>query len=728
MSAIGHGAQGSTLALFSEAAERMGYAPEVLFRGLPVSTRAPGERVDWSTCRELELRLAALCPAGADPWADLGVRTAERALPRWLRGVAFSLLAPATIFRLVRRVFDPFGYSFLTVEVARSPIGMVARCAFDGIAASDAWRGTVRAAVADLVPGVAVPFLEREGVVTAILPDDGWQTLPGRIAEAARRLRPRSSDELQAEIHALRGQVSALRVEGRASCEAARVARALTALAGGLVASEGAGVEAMAEALDAGVALLAFQDGALRVRHSAGLRPLDRRRLDTLLDPAAPEVRALAERRSIVTLCTADWLAVPVVRDGRAEGVLAVGRALPEAALREAAALVAARPAAPEGERADVVAALAEAEARAEALADALRARDHRDRALATVLTQEMAEALSLVQLPLYAAEDGDPAALADVRSGAERLGAAVRALLDLACAEGTAPAAPASTFDLGELAEDVVTTLRALASGRRVTLSCQREPARLMVNAHLPAVRRAVVHLVASALRATGAGDHVGVRVAAQAGQVALEIEGDAAIGGGEGLLRHVFRGVLRANGGSIEDSAARRGRVRLALPRHAGTEIPAPMVGVDDWIDLASSRPDTIATRDASVLLVSSRPAWLQAVAGLISRRCPVQVDDGGRAGELLASGRYRVLVLADGAGGAAGELAAAAHALTASVVVLSAAPEVERARARLELGADDVIGQPCAPEALLVRLEAAVRRATRATPGTGERAACG
>jgi heavy metal sensor kinase len=143
----------------------------------------------------------------------------------------------------------------------------------------------------------------------------------------------------------------------------------------------------------------------------------------------------------------------------------------------------------------------------------------HELRTPLTILTGEIEVALRSAGSP-----EEYRAVLASALEEVHRLSALVEDLLFLARSDAGALSPPRTPVDLGAVVEDALPALRALADGAGVRLEAPPGPA-VRVRGNQPMLFRAVFNLVENAIKYTGAGGTVEVRLSGDDGRAVVAV-----------------------------------------------------------------------------------------------------------------------------------------------------------------------------------------------------------
>lgn len=130
-----------------------------------------------------------------------------------------------------------------------------------------------------------------------------------------------------------------------------------------------------------------------------------------------------------------------------------------------------------------------------------------------------------------------------------ERLGHLVAKLFELAKLDARNVELERETFSLTELAQDVVQKFRLSAQGESICLELAAPRDLLLVDGDLGRIERVLENLIENALRYTPSGGRVDVSLAADDGEIRIEVE-DSGPGIAEEELPHIFDRFFRSPG----------------------------------------------------------------------------------------------------------------------------------------------------------------------------------
>ena len=151
----------------------------------------------------------------------------------------------------------------------------------------------------------------------------------------------------------------------------------------------------------------------------------------------------------------------------------------------------------------------------------------------------------------LLAGGRDDPALLerflSELERQADRLGALVRDLLDLARAEAAAVQPESTALALGELVGEVVQQLNSLAEQRQISVTCELPPD-LYVQADWSSLHRVLSNLLDNAIKYTDPGGRIGVRARPLQGRVEVTVW-DTGIGMASDALARIFERFYRVD-----------------------------------------------------------------------------------------------------------------------------------------------------------------------------------
>ena len=207
-------------------------------------------------------------------------------------------------------------------------------------------------------------------------------------------------------------------------------------------------------------------------------------------------------------------------------------------------------------------------------LVEALNHHVHRYEELAEAQSQFLADASHQLRTPLavlltqaeYALRETDPArvreSLTAIIARLQSTNRLTTQLLALARARHAGQDAPPETFNLGDLARDVVLDALPLAREKQQDLGWDDGRATLLPVTGYPAfLREALSNLVHNAIRYTPAGGRITVRISAD-GNAALVCVDDTGPGMSANERAHAFQRFRRAHEGGIRPGMPKDGR----------------------------------------------------------------------------------------------------------------------------------------------------------------------
>jgi heavy metal sensor kinase len=227
--------------------------------------------------------------------------------------------------------------------------------------------------------------------------------------------------------------------------------------------------------------------------------------------------------------------------------------------------------------------------------------------ALAHELRTPMAALRGEIDLALRGAgaDEAQRAAFASQIEEIDRLRRLTDQILTLARADAGEIPLTFSRTDMGDLAASLVDQLVPVAEARGITLSCER-PDAAMVSGDAAWLRRLLLNLIDNALKFTGEGGRVLVRVSQEAGRVSIQVR-DTGIGMPPEVARRAFERFFR--GDSARSSATEGAGLGLSLAhwivgRHHGaiTVESTPGEGSTFTVTLPGPEPELLLLPEAA------------------------------------------------------------------------------------------------------------------------------